>query len=66
MTQIHRYGCSRKRRGAESSKGQRSCKHRVPLKIKIMFLFYETVFYFLRDDVLVIEIVIICFKKHGT
>ncbi|QFG77114.1 hypothetical protein DMB90_27945 [Raoultella planticola] len=51
---------------AQRSKGQRSCKHRVPLKIKIMFLFYETAFYFLRTHVLVIEIVIICFKKHGT
>jgi hypothetical protein len=31
-----------------------------------MFLFYETAFYFLRTYVLVIKIVIICFKKHGT
>ncbi|PJR63584.1 hypothetical protein CWM52_12355 [Raoultella sp. T31] len=37
-----------------------------PFKIKIMFLFYETLFYFLRNIVLVIKIVIICFKKHGT
>ncbi|KAB8158495.1 hypothetical protein FNV35_11995 [Raoultella ornithinolytica] len=66
MTQINRDSGSGKRCGAESSKGQRSCKHRVPLKIKIMFLFYETAFYFLRTYVLVIEIVIICFKKHGT
>ncbi|TJZ70035.1 hypothetical protein FA013_07265 [Raoultella planticola] len=66
MTQINGDSGSGKRCGTERSKGQRSCKHRVPLKIKIMFLFYETSFYFLRTHVLVIEIVIICFKKHGT
>ncbi|MDU4544762.1 MAG: hypothetical protein E6Y55_27370, partial [Klebsiella michiganensis] len=33
---------------------------------KISFRFYKTVFYFLGNNVLVIAIVIICFKKGGT
>ncbi|MBX4799541.1 hypothetical protein DP157_20710 [Klebsiella michiganensis] len=37
-----------------------------PLIIKISFRFYKTVFYFLGNNVLVIAIVNICFKKGGT
>jgi hypothetical protein len=32
---------------------------------KIMFRFYEIAFYFLNNDILVIEIVIICFNFFG-
>ncbi|MNS07434.1 hypothetical protein D3C72_388760 [compost metagenome] len=32
---------------------------------KIMFRFYEIAFYFLNNDILVIEIVIICFTFFG-
>jgi len=65
MTQIDSHSLRSKRGTDERCKDQSIFKHSHPQKIKMMFRFYGIAFYFLNNFILVIEIVIVCFKKTG-